>query len=183
MYYILRKCWFLIASLEWFPVTCSNRASREKYFSLPVSHYWISSICRATSCSFSYTYRVTVSPSTLSRGSSIRAEARLPEISICAGVVTVCLIWHGAAYVRNKSSGVQCRWPHRKPIVYADLTRVVYSSRFRERYLIPVTRFASYFFISGRIARSETRLSTRARKSIIYPYLIIRFKHTDVVYI
>lgn len=148
--------------------TCSNLATAlaEKYFSLSASHYWISPICRATSsCSFSYTYRVTVSPSTLSRGSSIRAEARLPEISICAGVVTVCLIWHGAAYVRNKSSRVQCRCPHRKPIVYADLTRMVYSSRFRTiSHFRTKARFASYLFISSQIARSETCVSMREEK-------------------
>lgn len=80
---------------------------------------------------------------TLSRPPSVRAEARLPEISICAGVVTVCLIWHGVAYVRNKSSRVQCRCPPRKPIVYADLTWVAHSSRPRERYLIPASRLAS----------------------------------------
>jgi len=162
--------------------TCNNLATAlgEKYFSLSASHYWISPICRATSsCSFSYTYRVTVSPSTLSRGSSIRAEARLPEISICAGVVTVCLIWHGAAYVRNKSSRVQCRCPHRKPIVYADLTRVVYSSRFRERYLIlaQVDSHLIYLFLVD-----QKHVFQYARKSIIHSYLILRFKSTDVTY-
>jgi len=37
----------------------------------------------------------------------------VPEISICAGVVAVCLIWHGTAYVRNKCSRA------RRAIVYA----------------------------------------------------------------
>lgn len=36
--------------------------------------------------------------------SACQLVGRLPEISICAGVVTVRLIWHGAAYVRNKSA-------------------------------------------------------------------------------
>lgn len=172
----------IIASHEWFPelVAITMSLERNIFPSKLVPHIIeYRSICRATSsCSFSYTYRVTVSPSTLSRGSSIRAEARLPEISICAGVVTVCLIWHGAAYVRNKSSRVQCRCPCRKPIVYADLTRVVYSSRLRERYLILATRFAAYvlviYFCSDQLEQKISSFSL-ARKNIIHLYSRLQF--------
>lgn len=171
--HVLHKCWFLIASLEWFSELVAIEL-REKYF-LSRLHM--------------IKYRLFVEQRLLARSvtlivslfrlllylevSSIRAEARLPEISICAGVVTVCLIWHGAAYVRNKSSRVQCRCPHRKPIVYADLTWVVCSPRLGERYLFRATRFASYLFISGQMAWSEASLSMREEKRyILFNYLL-----------